>query len=392
MMATIMMIGGMGGWSDAIRWDAMEPRIQITPLGDVHANISFQETVLQPFGRATTRSTIDRSVRDYALNLKEPEFQETESLELEPNFLAAIEEQFGASVDTLRKFVDFIENMGIRERRAVLELRREDLLHAQLHGVDLDRSEVENLVEFLTFKGRSSWREVPDGFDAKDLFPWRFRRRLSVLRKPLIQIDDNDPDPRFLVAPGVVRDAFVYMFANYHRGDFPIWQLSPAMKKWAGGSRRRQGSAFASEVAERLKELGWKTETEVAVTKLLGKGYDRDYGDVDVLASRSGSARVLLIECKDVQFRKTEGEIAEQLSDFRGLSRPDGKPDLLLKHLNRIDLIARESSTLARYLKADGALDVEGHLVFKNMVPMKYAWEHMKERIALHVFDDLDEI
>lgn len=392
MMATIMMIAGMGGWSDAIRWDAMEPRVQITPLGDVHANVSFQETVLEPFGRATAQSTIDRNVRDYALNLKEADFHETESLELEAEFLAAIEEQFGASVDTIRKFVDFIENLGIRERRAVLELRRSDLLRAQLDGVDLNRSQIENLVVFLTFKGRPSWREIPAGFDVKDLFPWRFRRRLSVLRRPLIQIDDDEADPQFLVAPGIVRDAFVYMFGNYHRGDFPVWQLSPAMKRWAGASRDRQGSAFASEVAERLKECGWETETEVAITKLLGKGFDRDYGDVDVLAWRPRDARVLLIECKDVQFRKTEGEIAEQLSDFRGLVRPDGKPDLLLKHLNRIDVITKESRALARYLRADGAPVIEGHLVFRNIVPMRYAWDHMKERIALHVFDDLGKI
>lgn len=391
MMATIMMIGGMGGWSDAIRWDAMEPRIQVTALGDVHANVSFQENVLQPFGRATTQSRIDQRVRDYARNLREPEFEETDGLKLETDFLAAIEEQFGASLDTVRKFVDFIENLGIRRTQAVLELQRSDLLNAELDGIERDRPQVENLVAFLTFKGRPSWREIPDGFDAKDIFPWRFRRRLSVLRKPLIQIDE-EADPTFLVAPGILRDAFVYMFGNYHRGDFPIWQLSPAMKRWAGASRDRQGSEFAQEVSSQLKALGWETETEVAVTKLLGKGFERDFGDVDVLAWRAGSARVLLIECKDVQFRKTEGEIAEQLSDFRGLIRPDGKPDLLLKHLDRIDLIAKERAALEQYLKWDKSAEIEGHLVFKNMVPMEYAWEHMKERIALHVFDDLDKL
>ncbi|TPK57426.1 MULTISPECIES: zinc chelation protein SecC [unclassified Mesorhizobium] len=391
MMATIMMIGGMGGWSDAIRWDAMEPRIQVTALGDVQANVSFQENVLQPFGRATTRSRIDKRVRDYARNLKEPEFQETDDLELASNFLVALEEQFGASLDTIRKFVDFVENLGIRRTQAVLELRRSDVLNAELDGVDLNRTQVENLVAFLTFKSRSSWREIPDGYHAKDLFPWRFRRRLSILRKPLIQVDD-EADPTFLVAPGILRDSFVYMFGNYHRGDFPIWQLSPAMKRWAGASRDRQGSEFAQEVSARLKELGWQTETEVPVTKLLAKGFERDFGDVDVLAWRDDSPRTLLIECKDVQFRKTEGEIAEQLSDFRGVTRSDGKPDLLRKHLDRVDLISKEHKALERYVNQSGSSKIEGHLVFKHMVPMEYAWEHMRERIALHVFDDLDKL
>lgn len=391
-MATIMMICGLGGWSDAIHWDAMEPRVRVTPLGDVHANVTFHETVLQPFGRAATQSTVDKSVRDYALNLRDPDTHSTEDGKLDADFATAVQEQFGASVDTLRKFVDFIENVGITKRQGLLVMKRSELLRAQLDGVDLDVTEVENLVSFLTFKGRTNWRDVPEGFDAKDLFPWRFRRRLSVLRKPLIQIDETEVDPKILVAPGVVRDAIVYMIGNYHRGDFPLWQLTPKMRKWAGTSRDRQGSEFATEVATRLSESGWEVETEVTVTKLLGRSFDRDYGDVDVLARKPGSDRVLLIECKDVQYRKTDGEIAEQLSDFRGSVRSDGKPDLLLKHLNRIEVIKQEATALARYLRLDMPPAIEGHLVFKNPVPMRYAWEHMKERISLHVFDDLGRI
>src|SRR3954465_4610363 len=102
------------------------------------------------------------------------------------------------------------------------------------------------------------------------------------------------------------------------------------------------GEEFSSEVAARLRELGWKVEkTKLRVTELLGKKFDKDYGDIDVLACNESTGRVLLIECKDVQHRKTDGEIAEQLLDFRGELGADGKPDLLLKHLNRVELISK---------------------------------------------------
>jgi hypothetical protein len=39
LMAKAMLPFGMGGWSDAMRWDVMEPRLRVTPLGDVHANL-----------------------------------------------------------------------------------------------------------------------------------------------------------------------------------------------------------------------------------------------------------------------------------------------------------------------------------------------------------------
>jgi hypothetical protein len=86
-----------------------------------------------------------------------------------------------------------------------------------------------------------------------------------------------------------------------------------------------------------MRADGWHAEVEVKVTKLLGRGFDKDHGDVDVLAWRD-DGRVLAIECKDVQFRKTLGEMAEQLSDFRGEIRSNGKRDELRKHLDRMEV------------------------------------------------------
>jgi hypothetical protein len=212
-----------------------------------------------------------------------------------------------------------------------------------------------------------------------------------VLRKPLIQINDTD-DPTIIVAPGLLRDAFAYMLRNYYRGDFPLWQLTPLMRSWAGASRDKYGREFSNAVATRLHELGWKAETEVKITKLLRRGFDRDYGDVDVLAWNAESGRVLIIECKDVQYRKTFGEIAEQLSDFRGELGRDGKPDLLLRHLNRVELITKHVPELQRYVGLDREVRIESHLVFKNPVPMQFAWKRMAERVSLNLFDDLNAI
>jgi hypothetical protein len=141
-----------------------------------------------------------------------------------------------------------------------------------------------------------------------------------------------------------------------------------------------------------MTALGWQTDIEIKITKLLRKGFDRDYGDVDVLAWNRDTGRVLIIECKDVQYRKSFGEIAEQLSDFRGEIGRDGKPDLLLKHLNRVALILEHRPELAAYVKLSGAAIPESHLVFRNPVPMQFAWERMEARVRLNLFSGLDRI
>jgi hypothetical protein len=65
---------------------------------------------------------------------------------------------------------------------------------------------------------------------------------------------------------------------------------------------------------------------------------------------------------------------------------------LLLKHLNRVELISKHVPEVMTYLKLESRPVLEGHLVFKNPVPMKFAWKRMQERINLNLFSDLEKI
>jgi hypothetical protein len=391
LMAKIMMIQRLGGWSDAIRWGGMEPRLRVTPLGDIHANFSFYNEILAPFARVASNLRVDDDVNSYAEGFEEIEAVPTDTGPWPDAFWQAWEEETGGTFDEMRKFFDILEDNVLKTRRAIVSIKKSQLWEFFNGEAAVSPSTAGRIVENLTLAGRPQWRIVPAGFNEKDRFPWRFRRRLSPLRRPLIQIDSTD-DPTFILAPGLVREAVVYMLGNYHRGDFPTWQLKPKMRSWAGSSRHKMGSAFAQKVAERLTELGWKTVVEKKVTEILRTGFGRDYGDVDVLAWNDATGRLLLCECKDLQYRKTEGEIAEQLSDYRGEINDEGKRDDLRKHLDRISLITQHLSKLQAYVGMSETPRVEGHLIFRNPVPMQFAWVRMKARTGLHSFAELDQI
>jgi hypothetical protein len=164
------------------------------------------------------------------------------------------------------------------------------------------------------------------------------------------------------------------------------------MRRWIGHANNVQRTEFNSTVALRMRELGWQVEPQVRLTKILGRPLDRDYGDIDVLAWRPNLGRVLVIECKDVQYNKTLGQVAEQLADFLGEVRPNGKPDHLKKHLNRLEVLSAHKLEVARALKLTSPIELEGHLVFKNPVPMRFAWDRMASRIKLSLFAELDRL
>ena len=163
------------------------------------------------------------------------------------------------------------------------------------------------------------------------------------------------------------------------------------MKAWAGTAANRRGSEFANEVAARLVELGWKAVPEINVSKILNKALERDYGDIDVLAWDARSQRVLLIECKDLHFHKTAGELAEQLGDFRG-EMHDGKRDLLRKHLDRCEVLIKHADAVAAHVGLTATPQIEGWIVFSNPVPMLLAWDEFVSQVRVTTLAGLDSL
>lgn len=377
----------LSGWSDLIRWDFLPASLIVRPFGDVHADLDFIDTVMDGFGSATSNHKHAASVKNYANNLKAPDISPTLNGKLEERFLTAWQEEFGVEIDAYRRFLDAVENWAIERQMPVVEIAHSELIKLA------DTLEIgAKIVDSMTLMTRDAWRNLPFGYDNKDIAHWRFRRRLSVLRRPFLQITAGE-DPQIVVAPGFLREGFAYTVRNYFEASYPDWHLGPAMARYAGYARNRDGMQFNQEVKNQMCELGWSAQPEVTITKIIGKALDRNYGDVDVLAWDENSSRILVMECKDLQFRKTYGEIAEQLSDFRGETSLDGKRrDLLRKHLDRVDVLRKHKAEVKKYLRLKGDCVIESLVIFKNPVPMQFAGGAILEYAKIYIFDDLHRL
>lgn len=373
-MARAIFAFHMGGWSNAIHWGAIPAKVRVTPIGDIHVDHTFINTVYSPF----TEAGGTREVRD-AIDSYEDSYNELRPVKsisdvFEPQFLNAWEQEFGVSLDALRMFVDRLEDRGVDQNALWFEMSRSELLDILVECTGRESQNVTSTLDRLVLPVRNHWGETPENFRDKDWHPWRFRRRLSLVRRPLIALNEGD-DPRLLVAPGLVRDALYILLRSHHIGETPDWQISSRpMLKWLGHTNNVTRTAFNESVALQLGDLGWVSAPDYKISRLLGIPLDRDYGDVDALAWDPKSGRVLAIECKDLHFHKTLGEVAEQLSDFRGETRLDGKRDLLRKHLDRIITMEAHKSAIRKRLSLEENPRIEAYVVFKNPVPMEFYW------------------
>lgn len=386
LMTLASQIFQLGGWSGLIHWGLMAPQVTIRAVGDVHVDHSIIESVLTRFGSKTSEVRYKGSARRYAKNLEHPRITEEARGNAEAEFLDAWRDEFGAEFDAFRGFIDAVEDRGIERQEPVSRLRRSELV-----ALAKSASDGEAIVSALQLQTRASWRQLPPGYGERDIDSWRLRRRLSLLRRPLLQVTD-ETDPQMLFAPGLLREAFIFTTRNYHSANYPDSHLGTAMQRYVGFARDRDGHEFNEQVKTKMAELGWEVLPEVALTKILASKLDRNYGDVDVLAWDPLRRRVLVMECKDLQFKKSYSEIAEQLTDYAGEVLPNGKGDSLRKHLDRVDLLAARKEAVARFLRLGDDCVIESHLVFSNPVPMLYAVGTISARCVLHIYDELDRL
>ena len=397
LMAKANAIWTLGGWSDAIHREAMAPSVTITPLGDVHVPTAFESDVLAPFAELRSHDRISTSMEEYEKSFQPVEVLEAADSKMDPAFLQAWSEEFGFTLNELREFLDAIDDAGCERKLAVFRLKKSELIEvAENHG---RIKHFDAILSALTLEPRESWRTIPDGFDQKDIQPWRFRRQLSGIRRPVFRLDSTD-DYELLIAPGFIRECAAYIVDGYYEGSFPDRHYrTQAIRRWHGKRVGMRGKTFAERVAKRVRELGWQTEKpEIEVKEILGSNSDaefgdlRRYGDVDVLAWSGDGKRILVIECKHLQFHKTTGEIAEQLSDYRGKKKANGKRDDLLKHLDRLKVLRARQSQLCKKIGIAGDGEVEGWIVFRYPVPMLYSWKEMKDEVRIATMESLDWI
>jgi hypothetical protein len=275
-------------------------------------------------------------------------------------FAAEYRLEFPAFVEVVAALIDsFVDRDDV-----VHAFTRAELLQLTAER-DVTAGDVDAFLLSFALPSRQTWApQAP--VKARDVEPWRFERRLSVMLRPAITCLAGDIT-YYVIGVGTLRDSVSYMLDSTvnARFDKDVF-LSREMRSYLGRKIDEAGRAFTHEVASKLRELGWFAKEEVKLTQL-GAGKSPNLGDVDVLAwTAEGS--VMAIECKRLKGARTVAEIAQSCSRFAGR-----EGDHLHKHLRRIAWLNANREKVAAFLGVSHAnLRIENPLVTNAEVPFSY--------------------
>lgn len=371
--------------SDAIHAGLAEPWLRIYPSGRIHADHSFVATIVNPFAVEVHSADLQFAAAAYA-ELYRPRSggslatvpdsegnaatraakgQDAISSLFDAEFTNAFTAEFGITPDRMLDGLGELVDIGVREQALVVSTTRGALAARLVEARHFTRHEVAAFFDMLALVRHGDWGTTPKGFRARDWHPWRFRRRLSVVARPLATFGDDDGAP-VIFGMYQLGASISYLFENIRSAWLPEeFFRSKEMISYRGRIADGEGAAFTQEAATVLRDLGWEARTEVRMSTV---GAPAELGDVDIVAWRTGDDRLLLLECKRLQPARTIGEISELLRQFRGETG-----DRLGKHMRRYAWVVEHGRDIRVALGVPHhATSIVPALVTNRDVPMRF--------------------
>ena len=306
LVAIANQITSRGITSDIIHFEIDDPELSFLPsrrlgLSDAGAFQTGQQSFLDAFIPSLARNVVESYGAPWrtAPKSKPPEVAEIDQASMA---------EWGFSMTELLEIFSVLGAVALDRGRSavsmsVLELQRH--IAQELGWSDIRAGEV---LELLMLRSRPVFTKPPPGFHPYETRPWRFNRRLSYMRRPL------------LLRPGSDQDEVVWgMRQPEQAGRFLVDLItserlnanSSEMKGLMTRLRQAETTAFAESVADLCRDRGMLVETSVRTIggAKIRRENGQDLGDIDVLAVDAMTSTIYALECKDLEIARTPAKL-----------------------------------------------------------------------------------
>lgn len=358
----------LGRNSDILYYGMTDKGIRIYANGSYSLDAKLLAQITTPYLTESFGADYAKSSENYEYFAKshEPEAKENQgdSEYEKPNFLRAWHAEFHLSFQAFIAIAHELQNLAVLKNDVVVEVALDDLKPSP-DAYAFSEMDVSAFINSFGLHKRVTWVASPPHSLPKEVNPWRFQRRLSLMLRPVIVV--GTPPEKLIFGLGSFCESLAYVLDSIVDGTFDkdVFK-STEMRSYLGSCVDALGREFTELVAMNLRQRGWSTKTELKLTQLSAPKVP-DLGDIDILAWKA-DGNVLVIECKRLKQSKTVAEIALSCKRFSG-----NVGDHLHKHLRRVDWVMANIPKLAKFTKlSPTTIKVSSPLVVSRPVPFKY--------------------
>jgi hypothetical protein len=344
LLARAAIIAGYGMVSDIVHFDIAKIEVAMLGAGRLGFKPDQYRSAMDDFGKRFAVTRVASARRDFLRNWDRPnQVDEAWRGQVEQ----ATEAEFGFPLSTLLELLAVAIEMGLRNP-PIVRVKYGDAVAQFAQRAGWDEPTVRNALQMFLSRPRKEFIPRGNGFGPEDVYPWRYGRRLSYLRRPFIV--EECADTWLIWGHRHVRDAQRYLLQTCFGGR--LQAVSDDMKALVSRHANREGDAFNDEVANRLEQVpGMLVRRRV---KKVGSGGQaiQPSGDIDVLVFNTLTRTIYVLECKNLAFARTPFELASELRALTE-STPHHK-SIIQKHQRRVQWVRENLAAILAWATLDG--------------------------------------
>ncbi|MCO5240538.1 MAG: SEC-C metal-binding domain-containing protein [Chitinophagaceae bacterium] len=364
-----------GALSEAMRMGIDDPKMGLLPSGRIGIDKTIEREAFKPYAIARTESTLFKDIEEFEKNYV-PAKKTGNAVETEESKLldTAFKAEFGLTLTILSKIVGSLVNEGFINAKSCMEIEEinvKDIL-SRIEGIS--GNNINTSLNLLTLLERESIAVPPAGYCSLDIFPWRYNRPISYIRRPLVKVIKNDTlyyyyGYRHLTQ--FIDNLFYLLFSSKLPG-----AKSDRMKSWLATASGKKGNPYRKAVKTWFDEnsnyevIPYEVQMKPGVSKEHIEA-EKDYGDIDLLVIDHGNRIIYPIECKNIQGGRNVHEIKVEMDEYLGRDGKD-KDAKMRKHVERTNWLNANKKALINLVPDADSYTIKSFILTADEIFLGY--------------------
>jgi len=332
LIAIMSAIIDWGSLGDQIEFELFDIKVGILQSRRVGTDKKFFKEIFDPYHSSKSKENVRNALDTFEQAF--PQLNPKKGTDVPQNLDNAYFEEFGMSITRICEFINDLGIIAYQQPTAWASLSKGDLFtQINQHDHTFTLEEFECAMNYLCLVNRGKVHQIPKGFDGIDISPWRFNRRLSILRKPLVAVYNPKAPDNPIIYWGFrqLLASRVYLYDQCTTNRLRVTEDGP-VQKVLGKLAQRNGNQLVQSVLQEVGSDELVVDSEVPINPKSALKHDRDIGDVDVLVIDKTSKAIYSLECKSMAPSRNIKEMVEEVNKLFG---SDSKKGWIDKHVER---------------------------------------------------------
>ena len=302
----------LGYLSDYINYGLGDFRLQILESGRLGVDSGEFSESMTEFIQSHIGGEISRSDEYFHTHWRSPA-----DVNGRPDLLEQLDTgakaEFGRSFTNLMEFFAELRALAEPAEGRPFTIGLTDAQKVLANRLKWSREAVGQALGLVTLRPRTSFWDA-EGYQRADIYPWRYNRSLSYMRRPVLLTRDSTGKDSLMWGSRHIESSAHYYFDLIWSGRLKA--QSETMKAVIGRIRMDRGRAFNDEVGdvfEMMTGVLVKRRVRKVGSHAIERSVGQPLGDIDVLVAKPAVKEILVVETKNLSMARTPPEIERQI-------------------------------------------------------------------------------